>query len=138
MNNNGYAVAGIAGGWGHGSLEPQGNGVKVMALRIGWSAQATHAGYVAMDYAAEALQYAADTGARIASCSWGSDNSGGMPEAVDYFLAAGGIIFKAAGNENKDVSTTGDYLCSRDDIVCVAATDENDCKASFLKLWKPG
>ena len=131
MNNNGYAVSGIAGGWGQGSLEPQGNGVKVMALRIGWSAQATHAGYVAMDYAAEALQYAADNGVRIASCSWGSDNSGGMPDAVDYFLASGGIIFKAAGNENRDVSRTGDYLCSRDDIVCVAATDENDCKASF-------
>ena len=41
------------------------------------------------------------------------------------------MIFKAAGNENMDVSTTGDYLCSRDDVVCVAATDENDCKASF-------
>ncbi|MCX5903325.1 MAG: S8 family serine peptidase, partial [Proteobacteria bacterium] len=131
MNNNGYAVAGIAGGWGQGSLEPQGNGVKMMALRVGWSAQATRAGYVAMDYAASALQYAADNGARIASCSWGSDNSGGMPEAIDYFLASGGMIFKAAGNENKDVSTTGDYMCSRDDVVCVAATDENDCKASF-------
>ena len=52
MINNGYAVSGIAGGWGQGILEPQGHGVKVMALRIGWSAQATHAGYVAMDYAA--------------------------------------------------------------------------------------
>jgi subtilisin family serine protease len=131
MNNNGYAVAGIAGGWGQEFLELQGNGVKVMALRIGWSVQATSGGYVAMDYAAEALQYAADNGARIASCSWGSDSSGGMPESVDYFLAAGGMIFKAAGNENRDVSTTGDYLCSRDDVVCVAATDENDCKASF-------
>ena len=131
MNNNGYAVAGIAGGWGPGSLEPQGNGVKVMALRVGWSAKGVTTGYVAMDYAASALVYAADNGARITSCSWGSDSSGGMPDAIDYFLAAAGIIFKAAGNENKDVSITGDYMCSRDDVVCVAATDENDCKASF-------
>jgi hypothetical protein len=131
MNNNGEAVASVAGGWGNGSVEPTGNGVKVMALRIGWSASIALAGYVEMDYAAEALHYAANKGAKIASCSWGSENTGGLGEAVDYFLANGGLIFKAAGNDSKDVSTTGDYMCSRDDVICVAATDENDCKASF-------
>ena len=131
INNNGEAVASVAGGWGNGTLEPQGNGVKVMSLRIGWSASIGMAGYVEMDYAAEALHYAANNGARIASCSWGSENTGGLGEAVDYFLANGGLIFKAAGNDSTDVSTTGDYMCSRDDVICVAATDENDCKASF-------
>jgi hypothetical protein len=121
----------LTGGWGNGTLEPQGNGVKVMALRIGWSASFGMAGYVEMDYAAEALHYAANKGARIASCSWGSENTGGLGEAVDYFLAHGGLIFKAAGNDSQDVSATGDYMCSRDDVVCVAASDQNDCKASF-------
>jgi hypothetical protein len=37
-------------------------------------------------------------------------------------------IFKAAGN---DSSETADYLCARNDVLCVAATDQNDCKASF-------
>jgi len=131
MNNNGEAVASVTGGWGNGVLESSGNGVKVMPLRIGWSALyfgILEVGVVAMDYAAEALSYAADNGARIASCSWGSSNTGGLGAAIDYFLASGGLIFKAAGN---DGGSTPDYMGSRDDIISVAATDESDCKASF-------
>jgi len=131
MNNNSAAVASVAGGWGNGVLESSGNGVKVMPLRIGWSAfyfGFLEVGVVAMDYAAEALYYAADNGADIASCSWGSENTGGLGAAIDYFLASGGLIFKAAGN---DGTSTPDYMGSRDDVVSVAATDESDCKASF-------
>jgi hypothetical protein len=81
-----------------------------------------------MDYAAQALYYAANNGARIASCSWGSSNSGGLGAALDYFIASGGLVFKAAGN---DGSQSADYMGSRNDIINVAATDQNDQKASF-------
>ena len=133
MNNNDEAVASVAGGWGSGTPVSSGNGVKVMPLRIGWSVALLgipdlEVGVVEMDYAAEALYYAADNGARIASCSWGSENTGGIADAIDYFLASGGLIFKAAGNDD---SSTPDYMGSRDDIINVAATDESDCKASF-------
>lgn len=133
QNNNGEAVASVAGGWGTGGLEPVGNGVRIMPLRIGWSIALFglpefEVGVVEMDYAAEALYYAAENGARIASCSWGSENTGGIGAAIDYFLASGGLIFKAAGN---DSSSTPDYMGSRDDIINVAATDESDCKAEF-------
>jgi subtilisin family serine protease len=47
---------------------------------------------------------------------------------VDYFLAAGGLIFKAARNANNQ---TADYLCGRTDICSVAATNASDQKASF-------
>src|SRR3990170_6576233 len=102
-----------------------------MDLRIGWRAiygVIFDVGMVDMGFAAQALHYAADKGARIASCSWGSDNSGGIGEAIDYFLASGGLIFKAAGNDSTE---TADYLCARNDVLCVAATDQNDCKAGF-------
>ena len=131
INNNGYATAAVSGGWGNGSLTTDGNGVKVMALRIGWSAQLFRffeVGYVRMDFAAEAFYYAADNGAKIASCSWGSSNDSGLGDAVDYFLANGGLIFKAAGNDNNEDT---DYMTARDDIISVAATDENDVKADF-------
>jgi subtilisin family serine protease len=134
INNNGNAVCSVAGGWGNGTLEPTGNGVKIMALRIGWSAKyivnQTEYGFVDMSYAAKALHYAADNGAKIASCSWGSSNSGGIQEAVEYFLASGGLIFIAAGNDGAD---SPDYIStlSYDGIINVAATDQNDCKASF-------
>jgi len=130
INNNGYATCAPSGGWGNGSLQATANGVKVMACRIGWSGVYIiwEVGYVRMDFAAEAFYYAADNGARIASCSWGSSNTGGIADAIDYFLAHGGLIFKAAGNDN---SQTADYMCGRSDIISVAATDQNDCKADF-------
>jgi PKD repeat protein len=132
MNNNSYSQASVAGGWGDTTfVGGPGNGVRVMNLRIGWRAIygiLFDVGMVDMEFAAQALHYAADHGARIASCSWGSDNSGGIDEAIDYFLASGGLIFKAAGNDSTD---TADYLCARNDVLCVAATDQNDCKASF-------
>ena len=130
INNNNYATASPSGGWNDGSNHPTANGVKVMALRIGWSwgFGPYELGYVGMDYAADAFYYAADNGAKIASCSWGSSNSGGLGDAADYFLASGGIIFKAAGNDNNE---TSDYLNDLDGAVSVAATDQNDCKSDF-------
>jgi len=130
MTNDGYGMAGVAGGWGNGSQAVTGNGVKIMPLRMGYSYNygGTEYGVVLMDAAASAFYYAADNGARIASCSWGSSNSGGIGAAVDYFIASGGIVFVAAGN---DGSQTADYLNGRGDCVSVAATDENDNAASF-------
>ncbi|MEW6249297.1 MAG: S8 family serine peptidase [Planctomycetota bacterium] len=130
INNNGYATCAAAGGWGNGTLQPTGNGVKVLACRIGWSGSylGQEVGYVRMDFAASAFYYAANMGARVATCSWGSSNSGGIDAAVSYFTAAGGLVFKSAGNSNNQ---TADFLCARSDVYSVAATDQNDVKASF-------
>jgi len=130
INNNGYAVASAAGGWNPGSQTVTGNGAKVMAMRIGYSASylGQEVGYVRMDFCASAFYYAANNGASIASCSWGSSNSGGIAAAVDYFVASGGLIFKAAGNSN---NSSADYLCGRSDVYSVAATDSADKKSSF-------
>lgn len=133
INNNGYASSSPAGGWGDGTLQVNANGVKVMALRVGYSMNHFYygeVGLVRMDFAASAFYYAANNGARIVSCSWGSSNSGGLGAAVDYFLAGGGLVFKAAGNDN---NSSADYLCGRSDanIISVAATDQSDLKASF-------
>ena len=133
INNNGYAGSSVSGGWGNGSLEEFGNGVKIMALRIGYSAYHStygEVGLVRTDFAASALVYAANNGARIASCSWGSSNSGGLGTAIDYFLASGGLIFKAAGNDGADLP---DYMANRSDenIIDVASTDLSDLKSDF-------
>lgn len=130
ITNNGYATAGLAGGWGSGGLSGAADGVRIMALRVGWSDsyRGQEVGYVRMDYAAEALRYASDNGARIASCSWGASDTGGIGAAIDYYLENGGVIFKAAGNDN---ITVADDVCQRDDVICVAATDDSDCKSDF-------
>jgi subtilisin family serine protease len=130
INNNGYALCSPSGGWGDGSLAEGGNGVKVMCCRVGWSATyaTTQIGYVRMDFCAEALYYAADNGAKIASCSWGSSDTGGIDAAVTYFINKGGLVFKAAGNSGTEVA---DFLCGRPDVISVAATDKDDCRAIF-------
>ncbi|MEZ5359993.1 MAG: PKD domain-containing protein [Candidatus Zixiibacteriota bacterium] len=130
ITNDGYGMAGVAGGWGSGSQAEYGNGVKVMALRMGYSYNygGTEYGVVNMAAAASAFYYAANNGAKIATCSWGSSNSGGIGAAIDYFLANGGMVFVAAGN---DGSQTADYMNGRGDLVSVAATDENDGACSF-------
>ena len=130
ITNDGYGMAGTAGGWNNGSQQEYGNGCKIMICRMGYSYNFNNKEYgvVMMDAAAEAFYYAADNGATIASCSWGSSNSGGIGAAVDYFLNAGGMVFVATGN---DGSQTADYLNGRGDLVSVAATDENDAAASF-------
>ncbi|MCB2231653.1 S8 family serine peptidase [bacterium] len=126
-NNNGLGVSGVAGGWAGGSQQETYDGVTIMPLRIGWKASNGN-GYVDMSFAAQAFYYAANNGADIASCSWGSSNWGGIAAAVDYFIASGGMVFKAAGNSNNEIA---DYLCGRTDVISVAATEQSDNKASF-------
>lgn len=130
ITNDGYGMAGVAGGWGNGTQQVYGNGVRIMALRMGYSYNyfGQEYGVVLMDAAAEAFYYAANNGARIASCSWGSSNSGGIGAAATYFLNSGGLIFVAAGNSG---SQTADYLNGRGDCISVAATNESDNAASF-------
>lgn len=130
INNNGYAVSSVAGGRLNGSQAANGNGVKIMALRIGWSGLffIFEVGYIDMGHAADAFYYAANNGARIASCSWGSSNSGGLGDAIDYFVAGGGLVFKAAGNDDNEQS---DYMLDRSDVIGVASTDQNDVKSDF-------
>jgi len=131
LTNDDYGMCGVAGGWGNGTQAEYGNGVKIMALRMGYSYNwlGQEYGVVMMDAAAEAFYYAANNGASIASCSWGSSNSGGIGVAATYFLNSGGIIVVAAGNDGAEVSP--DYLNGRGDCISVAATDENDNGASF-------
>ena len=130
LTNNGYGMAGVAGGWGNGSQQVNGNGVRIMALRMGYSYNylGQEYGVVLMDAAAEAFYYAANNGAKIASCSWGSSNSGGIGAAATYFINSGGLILVAAGNAGNQ---TADYLNARGDCISVAATNESDNGASF-------
>lgn len=127
ITNNAIGVAGTAGGWGNGTSTSVGNGVKIMCLRIGWLSTGG-TGYVRMDFAAQAFYYAANKGAHVINCSWGSSNTSGFGAAVDYAVAHGVLVCHAAGNSN---NATQDYLATRADVIDVAATDSADVKASF-------
>ena len=135
ITNNGYAGAGVAGGFGDGTFAGGGNGVKVIPCRIGYEGRyhGQTGGFVMMSAAAEAMTYIGDlkaSGVNVAAinCSWGSSNSGGLAAATSYLLSQDVMVIVAAGNEN---SSTADYLGTRTDCMDVGATDVNGDPASF-------
>lgn len=135
ITNNGYAVAGVAGGFGDGTFSGGGNGVKVVPCRIGYVLRyfGQDLGVVIMDYVAEAMYYMADlktSGWNVAAinCSFGSSNSGGLGAATTYLINQDVMIVVAAGNGN---TSSADYLGSRTDCLDVGATDQNGNPASF-------
>jgi len=136
ISNNGYAVAGIGGGWGDGTFSGTvANGVKVVPCRIGYTLRYLNqdVGVVIMDYVAEGMYYMAElkiAGENVAAvnCSFGSSNTGGLGAACDYLIAQDVMVVVASGN---DGSTSADYLGTRADCMDVGATDQSGNVASF-------
>jgi hypothetical protein len=138
ITNNGWAVAGVAGGYSSGTIEGPANGVKVLPLRIGVHAfvLGVTTGVVRMDWAAEAMNYVADlvdAGVNITAinCSWSSSNSGGLDAAVDNLLAHDVMIIHAAGNSSDSIP---DFLGGKLGVMNVAATGRNATAAPFTNF----
>ncbi len=135
ITNNFKRVAGVAGGFSNGDSLGPGNGSKVMALRIGYSArvQGQNTGLVTMSWAAQAMTYVADMvdrGVDVAAinCSWGSSDTGGISGAVDNLLAHDVMIVNSAGNSN---SSTAPFLATKAGVMAVGATDSTGVGTSF-------
>ncbi len=131
VNNNSIGVAGLAGGDGTGKT-----GVKVMTVQtIG-----SNGGYIGA-----AMVYAADMGAVLMNCSWGLDEVTSTPayivEAIEYFNEvagqdaegnqtgpmAGGVMFFASGNDNRDVT----YPAMEENVCAVSALGADFVKANY-------
>ncbi|HNP18448.1 MAG TPA: S8 family serine peptidase [Fulvivirga sp.] len=125
VNNNGYGVAGVAGGTGNN------DGIRLMSLQImgGGSIE-------------ESYIYAADNGAVISQNSWGYSSPGvydqSVLDAIDYFIAEagdyegspmkGGIVIFAAGNSAYDAEWYPGYY---DEVLSVSAIGPNWERASY-------
>ncbi len=142
VNNNGIGVCGIAGGSGNN------DGVKIMSIQA-FVGEAT----VSVAASARAIQYAADNGASILQCSWGSGpgafNSDQAYEnecraevvALKYFIESerpgsplnGGIAFFAAGNSSMDC----EYPASYPTVVCVTSIGTDFTPSTFTCFGLP-
>jgi len=89
----------------------------------------------------QAMVYAADNGARVLSNSWGRKKPSGwsgppppasdtIEDAIDYAVAQDCVVVFAANNDNLDEPLWG-YPASYSPAIAVAATDDDDVKASF-------
>lgn len=108
--NNGVGIAGI------------GFSAKLMCIKA-----TTQANYITHGY--QGIIYAADNGADIINCSWGGTSSSVTGQnIINYAVQSGAIVVAAAGNDNTEVKF---YPASYEGVVSVAATRDNDLKASF-------
>ncbi len=116
VTNNETGIAGT--GWN----------CKIMAVRAGYK-NAEGNGSLALSDVIAGIYYAADNGANIISMSWGStSNPSSLLTAINYAKNKGCALVAAAGNEN---SSNKYFPAAYDGVIAVAASDQNDAKASF-------
>ncbi len=125
---HGTAVAGVVGAIADNGIGVTGTAwdVRVMPLRIGWSAEGAGLGLVDMSYVAQALRYGARNGASVLNCSFATLNQSGLFAAASAATRAGVTIVAAAGNGGQPHD-----LASRADVIAVAASDRGDAIAGF-------
>uniref|UniRef100_UPI00405733FC S8 family serine peptidase n=1 Tax=Alistipes sp. TaxID=1872444 RepID=UPI00405733FC len=143
VNNNGYAVCGVAGGTG------KGDGVRLMSIQIFDGEEGCYNYMLARGF-----MYAADNGAVLINNSWGyepggyqSDNEferwdSVLKDAIDYFednarlegVMDGGLAIFAAGNESYPEAI---YPGAYHKYTCVTAMSP-DYTAAFYTNYGPG
>ncbi len=131
VTNNGIGISGI------------GYNCKIMAVKVAQGNQVdptSNAPYIIFGF--EGIKYAADNGAKVINCSWGGGGfSNAEQEIINYAMSKGALVVAAAGNDGVSESF---YPASYKGVLSVAATDQNDLKASFsnygenIDLCAPG
>ena len=110
--NNGKGIIGVA---------PQ---AKIMAIKSS----------LEVSNIIQSIDFAIQNGAKIINASYGDSNySQSEYDAINLFKQAGGIFVTAAGNTADNNDYIHDYPSgyNLDNIISVAATDQNDALASF-------
>ena len=129
-NDHGTHVAGTIGARGNNATGVTGVNwqVKLMPLKAGDSS-----GNLLESWIVAAFQYACANGAKVVNGSFGG--YGSFPQSMyDAVNACPGALFVfAAGNENNNNDVDPAWPCSLSspNVVCVAASAQNDERASF-------
>lgn len=121
---HGTHCAGIAGAVGNNGIGIAGVccNSKIMSVKIGNTEGLT------AEAAANGIIYAADNGANVISMSWGGGPSNLIKNALDYAYDNWIVLIAAAGNYDSSAKC---YPAAYNNVIAVAATDNNDIKADF-------
>ncbi|TAH27258.1 MAG: T9SS C-terminal target domain-containing protein [Cytophagales bacterium] len=133
-NSHGTLVFGFAGAKANNNLGGTGTGFncKILPIKAMFDKDAKTGG-IARGY--QGIIFAAEQGAKVINCSWGSFNSYSRiaQDAINFAtFNFDALVVAAAGNENAEKLL---YPCSYDNVLCVAASYINDkgedIKANF-------
>lgn len=68
----------------------------------------------------------------VINCSWKmSGDHAGVKMAIQNAVASNVVVVFAAGNSNRDIDTVPEYPAVYPEVIAVAATDQDDRRASF-------
>lgn len=124
VNGHGTWVAGVAAMAANNAKGSAGVawGAKIMPVRI-----ADANAYAYWSTVAQGIYWAADHGAKVVNVSYnGVSGSATVQSAAQYLRSKGGVVVVAAGNSGGLES-----IAANDALLSVAATDQNDARASF-------
>lgn len=112
VTNNGEGVASV------------GYSCKIMPIKT--SQQSLGTGNIF--FGREGILYAAENGAKVINCSWGSFNySRALQEAINYATSLGSVVVAAAGNFNRIEPF---YPAAYENVISIGGTDATDAKYS--------
>ncbi|MGN6435118.1 MAG: S8 family peptidase [Agriterribacter sp.] len=81
---------------------------------------------------AKGIRKAVDNGAHVINNSWGPGTGNTVKDAIEYAILHNVVVVFAAGNDNRVVRTID--AAGNPNVISVAATDENDNRASFTNF----
>ena len=130
-SGHGTFVAGLVGALTNNVIGVSGTAwnVRLMPLRVAYSTLSDPAGLVDMSFVAQAIRYATRNHASVINCSFATLDQSGLGAAAAAAARAGATVVNASGNFGSPHE-----LGDREDVISVAATDENDLVAGFSNL----
>ena len=134
--DHGTHVAGIASavtnnGTGIASI---GYNCSIMPVKVSQNDVRDENGTALVSYGYQGIVYAADNGADVINCSWGSSSFSSLgEEVIEYALANGSLIVGAAGNEDNDAII---YPAGYNGVLSVGSVNIEDIRASYSNYGK--
>jgi len=119
ITNNGLGIAGVA------------PNCRIMAVRAGYKMAGDGRGRLIDADIEQAILYAIDNGAKVISMSFGANEPGAYKDEIRTAYSEGIVLIAAAGNNS---SSDFDYPAGMDEVIAVAATDQNDERS----VWSSG
>jgi subtilisin family serine protease len=125
--SHGTHCAGLAGAETNNHIGVASIGYNISLIGVKATGDNNNPSYVTNGYGG--IQWAANNGANVISCSWGGTGSSTTEQNIlNTIYGMGIVLVAAAGNDNH---STSQYPAAYNHVIAVASTNENDVKTDF-------